>query len=265
MLFGKIKSIPLPQIAKMIEEKSGVVEIKTPKDEIYKLHFSNRQFLGAETENGWVEDIFTLRTLLLELTEKQESSFFFKETAVDSQNRALMLPIEQFIIASLHSLRTKYQKTIADFYPDPDTVFISTGADPSFLGSDLFAFWIEAQPFFSRGTTAKELLKYLFFPLEDILFYIYTLHLLEMIRLSDKKRVFQLPLVEHPLLNSIESKTPNDNLSPANLVEEKPSSSLAERTEIQAIQVYQSDQQQKKGLLKRLIYSFKNFFRKMYE
>ncbi|TFE69527.1 Fis family transcriptional regulator [Methylacidiphilum caldifontis] len=266
MLFGKIKSIPLPQVAKMIGDKSGIIEITTPENELYKFFFSKRLFLGAEKQNVLIENIFTLRSILSELSEKHESRFLFKEISIESKISGFSLTLDQFIIASLHPLKIKYQKTTADFYPDPDTVFINTGTDTSCIGCDFLLFWIEAQPFFSRGTSAKELSKFLFFSLEDILYYTYTLNLLDIIRLADKKRVFQLPLLKTPQMQNVENKTELALVSSSTPIEEKSSPyPVQTTTESQAIQLYQVDNQQKKGLLRRLIYGFKNFFRKMYE
>ncbi|TFE70213.1 Fis family transcriptional regulator [Methylacidiphilum sp. Yel] len=266
MLFGKIKSIPLPQIVRIIGEKSGVLEIKSPENNLYSFRFARRLFLGAKKQDNPIGDTFALKSMLLELSQKEESFFIFKEVELQEDDVSFSLPAVQLIIASLHSLRTMYQKNLPIFFPDPETVFLSTGNDPSWIGSEFFSFWIEAEPFFAKGTSAKELAKNLPIELEDILFHIYTLRLLNMIKTASKKRTFYLPISDQSDLNSIESHHTNIHLgSDSAAIGSKPPP-LPSESSTTAIQIYQSDQQDiKKGLLRRLIYGFKNFFRKMYE
>ncbi|KIE58506.1 Fis family transcriptional regulator [Methylacidiphilum kamchatkense Kam1] len=266
MLFGKIKSIPLPQIVRMIGVKSGVLEIKSPENKLYRFRFSRRQFLGAEKQDIPIGDTFELKSILLELSQKEESFFIFKEIEQQEDNVSFSLPAVQLIIASLHALRAMYQKNLPIFFPDPETVFLSTGNDPSWIGSEFFSFWIEAEPFFSKGSSAKELAKNLPIELEDILFYIYTLRLLNMIKTASKKRTFYLPISDRSDLNSIENTHAILNIGPDSAATGSNPPPLPYESSTTAIQIYHSDQQDiKKGLLRRLIYGFKNFFRKMYE
>jgi hypothetical protein len=196
-IFGNLTEFPFPEIVSMLDRRIGVLKFANVKGyEQLELHLNHGQIHGLKVNGAAIEDVFKAKAYLAELFNETQGNFIFEKIRPEFLRHDFSYPIMGML---LHSSAVKDEVAhYRDQLPDIGTRFTIVTQETVWLEENLRDFWMKAQPWLLRGSSAQDIASALNLQMAQVQLLLYKLRLAGLIRPARRIMETTSPQVSAP-------------------------------------------------------------------